>query len=110
VRVCLQNIGGLPTEADNDAKYTHLCHFITKNKIDIIVLPESSTNWDKLEYKHRLPECTKGWWECVQWSTAHNRLEAHLGKFQPGGIILGLINTVVHRASRPGDNKVGLGC
>jgi len=33
VRVYLPNIGGIPMEADNDAKYTHLCHFITKTKL-----------------------------------------------------------------------------
>ena len=105
----LQNIGGLPTEEEGDVKYMHLWQFITANKIDIIALPESSTNWDKLRYEHRLQERTKGWWESVQWSTAHNRLDEHSGKYQPGGVVLGLINTLVHRASRPGDDKVGLG-
>jgi len=109
VRVYVQNIGGLPTETEADEKYTHLWHFITKHKIDIIALPESSTNWDKVPYENRLQERTKGWWESTQWSTAHNRLEQHSSKFQPGGVVLGLVNMVVHRAGRPGDDKVGLG-
>jgi len=77
VRVYLQNIGGLPTDDEDDVKYTHMRHFITFNKIDIIALPESSTHWGEVQYEQRLPERTKGWWESVQWSTAYNKLEEH---------------------------------
>jgi len=44
VQVFLQNIGGLPMDADDEVKYTHLQQFITKHKIDIIAIPQSSTN------------------------------------------------------------------
>jgi len=98
VRVFLQNIGGLPTEENGDVKYTHLWQFITANKIDIIALPECSTNWDKMEYNQWLQERTKGWWESVQWATAHNHLEEHSGRHQPGGVALRLLNTLVHQA------------
>jgi len=86
-------------EESGDVKYTHLWQFITANKIDIIVLLECNTNWDKMEYHQRLQECTKGWWESVQWATAHNHLEEHPGQHQPGGVALGLLNTVVHWVS-----------
>ncbi len=72
------------------------------------MLPERSTNWDKIEYDHRLQEHTKGWWESAQWSTAHNWLDVHSGKHQPSGVALGLINTLIHWAGRPGDDKACL--
>jgi len=109
VRVYLQNIGGLPTDDEDSVKYTHMRHFITLNKIDIIALLESSTNWGEMKYEPRLPERTKGWWESMQWSTAYNKLEEHPRRHQPGGMVLGIFNELVHRVSRPGDDKVGLG-
>jgi len=77
VWVYLHNIRGLPIAEDGEVKYTHLQQFITNNKIDIIMLPECSTNWGKLQYEQRLLECTKGWWESIQWLTAYNKLEEH---------------------------------
>jgi len=47
VRVYFQNIGGLPTNEEDDVKYTHLRQFIMMNKIDIITLPECSMNWGR---------------------------------------------------------------
>jgi len=108
VRVFLQNNGGLPV-VDGKAKYMHLQHFIIQNNIDILALPECSVNWGKMEHAHRLPECTKGWWESVQWATAYHKLEEHPSKHQPGGTALAFINEMMHRAQWPGDNKVGLG-
>jgi len=86
-------------EEKGDVKYTHLRQFITANKIDIIVIPECNTNWDKMEYNQRLQECTKGWWESVQWATAHNRLDENSGRHQPGRVALGIFNMLVHQAS-----------
>jgi len=105
VRVYLQNIRGLPTDDEDGVKYTDMRHFITLNKIDIIALLESSTHWGEMKYEQRLPECTKGWWESMQWSTAYNKLEEHLRRHQPGGTVLGIFNELVHRASRPGMTK-----
>jgi len=51
VRVYLQNIGGLLTSVDDKVKYTHMQQFITMNKIDVIALPECSTNWGEMTYK-----------------------------------------------------------
>ena len=51
VRVYLQNIGGLPIDDEDGIKYTHMRHFITLNKIDIIALLESSMHWGEMKYK-----------------------------------------------------------
>jgi len=109
VRIYLQNIGGLPADDAGKEKYTHLRHFVTKHSIDLLAMPECSVHWGKTEYKQRLPERTKGWWESVQWSMAYNKMEAHPSVYQPGGTALGIFNAMVHRAQRPGDDKVGLG-
>jgi len=51
LRVYLQNIGGLLMSEDYDVKYTHMRHFITMNKINVITLPECSMNWGKMPYE-----------------------------------------------------------
>jgi len=109
IRVYLQNIGGLPAEDNGEAKYMHIQLFVKNHNIDILALPECSMNWGEMEYKNMLPECTKGWWESVQWATAYNKLEEHSSVHQPGRMALAFLNTMTHRAQRPGNNKVGLG-
>jgi len=74
----------------------HLRHFVTKHSINLLALPECSVNWGETEYKQWLPECTKGWWESVQWSTAYNNMEAHPSVHQLGSMALGIFNAMVH--------------
>jgi len=95
-------------EDDGETKYTHLQMFVKKHDIDILALLECSMNWGEMEYKYRLPEHTKGWWESVQWATAYNKLEEHPSTHQPGGMALALLNTMMHRAQRLGNDIFGL--
>ncbi len=74
----------------------HLRHFVTKHSINLLALPECSVNWGETEYKQWLPECTKGWWESVQWSMAYNKMEAHPSVHQLGSMALGIFNAMVH--------------
>ena len=87
----------------------HMRYFVTKHGIDILAMPKCSVNWGETEYQQRLPECTKGWWESVQWLTAYNKMEEHPSVFQLGGTALGIFNAMAHQALQPGDGKVGLG-
>jgi len=56
-----------------------------------------------------LAKRTCGWWENCHWSLSHNHNEPNKTPHQPGGTGLLCVNNIVHQASKPGDNPLGLG-
>jgi len=55
-----------------------------ENQADIVALMELNMAWDKLPYKARLPQKTRGWLEACHWSMSHNKKDRHSNSFQPG--------------------------
>jgi len=77
--------------------------------IDIMTLTELNTAWDCLHYNEWLPAKTRGWWEANQWSISHNKQDAHGDGFQLGGTAVLVLNKLLHKTMKPGDDPAGIG-
>jgi len=108
VCIVLQNMDGIPTLTNGDVKLDCICHFIDDQQSDILATTELKMAWDLLPYTNRLQAKTKGWWETVHWSVAHNKCNKFGDGFQPGGTAILVLNQLAHRAMKPGNDPLGL--
>jgi len=99
----------MPRGADNDIKLCMVKQFLVNNAIAILTFTESNTCWDVVVYNQRLPQQAWGWWETAQWSLGFSKMDKHPLEYQAGGIGVLVVNKLVHRASCPGANPMGLG-
>jgi len=110
VRIVFQNIAGLSRDDQvRKMKLDVLQQWTKRNQVDIFGCVELGTCWDLEDYKRRLPQVTRGWWETVQWSLGYNRLEKHPSIAQPGGTGIAVFNRLAHHAQKAGDDPMGLG-
>jgi len=72
-------------------------------------MTETNTNWNKIPYDLHPRQTTKSWWECVQWSTTCNWHDNMQQEYQPGRATILVTNKMAHRATKPGEDKTGLG-
>jgi len=110
VCIVFQNIAGLSrNDQVRKMKLDVLQQWTTHNQVDIFGCIELGTCWDLEDYKHRLPQVTRGWWEAVQWSLGYNWLEKHPSIAQPGGMGIAVFNRLVYHAQKASDDPMGLG-
>ena len=108
LRIGLLNPGGIPIDLTN-AKSKILQQFITKTKVDAIGLIETNVNWKYVSVSQRLPERTRGWWECLHINSACYEDFKNPYPAQPGGVSLWSINKAAHRVMEHGKDPRGLG-
>jgi len=110
VRIVFQNIAGLSCDDQvREMKLDVLKQWMTRNQVDIFGCVKLGICWDLEEYKRRLPQATRGWWEAVQWSLGYNQLERHPSVAQPSSTGIAVFNCLAHHAQKAGDDPTGLG-
>ena len=108
LRICLQNFGGWP-QTTKQQKNDNIRGFVNSAEIDIFLTTENNIAWHKLPGGDRLPERTRGWWESINITTAHNTTDGNTGKYQPGGVGVLSVNRAAHRVKSFGRDPTGLG-
>jgi len=108
LQICLQNFGGWPQTAKQQ-RNNNIRGFVNLAEIDIFLTTENNIAWHKLLGCNHLPEQTRGWWESLNITTAHNTTDNNTGKYQPGGVRVLSVNRVAHRVKSFGRDPSGLG-
>jgi len=108
IRICLQNFGGWPTSAKHP-KNDNIQRFVNSAEVDVLLTMENNIAWHKLTAQNRLNKRTRGWWESLQVTTAHNTTDQHTAAYQPGGVGVFSINRMAHRILSVGSDPSGLG-
>jgi len=109
IQILLQNISGINMTGTGSIKLAALQNYINEVQADICAITEWNVDW-KQAPAHLYPtEQTRYWWENSQWSITHNTHKTNKTAYQPGGMVLVIINQLSHQAQCPGDDKVGLG-
>jgi len=78
-------------------------------QVDICAITKCNINWKHTPAYLHPKEQMRYWWESSHWSITNNTQETNEVTYQPGGAALIIINQLLHRSQRPGNDKVGLG-
>jgi len=97
LRLVLQNIGGIDLTTMGSIKLAALCTFTQAMQVDIFMITECNTDWNKAP-QHLYPtEQARYWWESSQWKVSHNTQETNDAPYQPGSSMGKMIlNQLVH--------------
>jgi len=90
-------------------KNDNIQRFVNSAEVDVLLTTENNVAWHKLTAQNRLNERTRGWWESLQVTTAHNMTDHHTAAYQPGGVGVFSINRMAHRVHSVGSDPSGLG-
>ena len=107
-RIGVLNVGGLMAEGYG-AKMQELRTYFTKLRLDAVGITECNVHWKMLPVQKCLPERTRGWWECLQITTAYYEDYPVVARHQAGGVSLWSINKGAHRVMECGKDPRGLG-
>jgi len=110
IRLILQNIGRIDLLETGSIKLAAIQSYTQVAQVDICTITECNVDWTKAPAHLYLAEQTRYWQEKSHWKVTNNTQETNNALYQPGGTGLVILNQLAHRAQRPGDGKVGLGC
>jgi hypothetical protein len=111
LRVGFLNIGGLPLESKK-IKNDLLRRGISALECDVFGIAEINTDWRLITEDNQLHSRTKGWWEALHISQAHNCVIPPVDRRQWRGTALFTLNKASHRVISKGkdDTKLGRWC
>jgi len=89
-------------------KNDNIRRFVNSAEVDIFLTTKNNVAWHKLLAQHCLHKCTRGWWESLHITMAHNMTDPHSRVYQPGGVGVFSINHAAHRVQSFGSNPTSL--
>jgi len=107
LRFVFQNINGLPAVVG--PKDSSIMSFIQEKEIDFLGVAEVNINWSRVQQKQLLSYRTKGWFDLIKVSQAHNARIPWKSSFQRGGVASYIIGSSVSHVIEVHIDQKGLG-